>query len=60
MRAVLASASSRSVLANDESVVVLAVPEPVKYGSASAALVRPAMAVNSASSAAVVCPVTRP
>ena len=44
-----ASASSTSDLPNEVNVASAAVPEPVKYGSLSAADVSPAMAASSAS-----------
>jgi hypothetical protein len=47
--AAAASASSISVLPKEVRVVTSAVPAPVKYGSLSAAQVRPASAANSAS-----------
>ena len=48
--AALASASSTSERPKVVKVARDAVPEPVKYGSLSAAEVRPAIAVRSASS----------
>jgi hypothetical protein len=49
VRAAAALASSSNVRAKDVNVVVDATSVPVKYGSASAAVVRPARAVNVAS-----------
>jgi hypothetical protein len=59
-RTAAASASSSTVRMNEDTVVVLAVPLPVKYGNVSAADVSPASALNSASYAWTFVPITSP